>query len=106
MPHVSRPDRLSAAAGQARASAISAAEFRGAFDTVTTTVSVIATDGPAGTAGLTRSASLATFDCEFVEVRDLGTHSIFVAQVVATRTRDGGEPLVYRRRAYATTRPL
>jgi flavin reductase (DIM6/NTAB) family NADH-FMN oxidoreductase RutF len=181
MPHVSEPHRLSDAA-HAPAAGVSAAEFRGAFANFATTVSVIATDGPAGMAGVTCSAicaasdeppllaacvhgksaanaalkanrvmsvncldasqvdlsqafagvgrlsteqrfalgswdvlvtgapccrdSLAAFDCEVVEARDLGTHSLFIARVVATSARDTGEPLVYQRRAYAATRQL
>jgi flavin reductase (NADH)/flavin reductase/chlorophenol-4-monooxygenase component 1 len=161
---------------------VSTAEFRSAFANFTTTVSIIATDGPAGLAGLTCSAvcavsddpplllacvhrkstanaaikankvmsisclsadqselsqafagvgrltaderfalgdwdvlatgapclttALATFDCEIFDIRDAGTHTVFVAKVIATRTRDLGEPLVYQRRAYATTRKL
>ena len=48
--------------------------------------------------------ALAAFDCEIVDVRDVGTHSLFIAKVVATSLRDGGEPLVFQRNAYATTR--
>jgi flavin reductase (DIM6/NTAB) family NADH-FMN oxidoreductase RutF len=52
------------------------------------------------------TSALATLDCEIVDIRDVGTHSIFVGQVVATSAREAGEPLVYQRRAYATTRNL
>lgn len=47
--------------------------------------------------------SLAAFDCEVVEARDLGTHSLFIAKVVAISACDTGQPLVYQRHAYATT---
>lgn len=181
MPHVSEPHRLAGAA-QAPAGGIAAAEFRGAFANFATAVSVIATDGPAGMAGVTCSAicaasdeppllaawvhgnsaanaalrankvmsvncleagqtdlaqafagvgrlpveqrfalgdwhvavtgapccrdALAAFDCEIVDVRDVGTHSHFIAKVVAAIARDTAKPLVYLRRAYATTRQL
>lgn len=162
--------------------AVPAAEFRAALSKLTTAVSVIATDGPAGAAGLTCSAvcavsddpamvlacvhgkstanaviktngvlcvnclrsdqrslsqafagigglpmperfalaqwsalrtgapyckdALLALDCTLVEVRDVGTHSIFIAKVVATAEPADGAPLVYQRRAYATTRSL
>ena len=182
MSHVSEPARPTAVAANAPSSAVSTAQFRAAFANFTTTVSIIATDGPAGVAGLTCSAvcaasddpplllacvhgksaanavlkangvmsvnclrtdqsdlsqafagvgrlttaerfalgawevlatgapcnvnALAAFDCEIVDVRDVGTHSLFIAKVVATSLRDGGEPLVFQRNAYATTRKL
>jgi len=182
MPHVSQPEHPSHLPGEVLASGVSTAEFRGAFANFATAVSVIATDGPAGIAGLTCSAicavsdeppllvacvhgksvanaairtnkvmsvnclqavqtelsqafagvgslpiaqrfafgewdvlatgapccrgALAALDCEIVSTHDIGTHSLFIAKVVATRTRDLGEPLVYQRRAYATTRKL
>jgi len=182
MPHVSEPERPARVPGTILASGVSTAEFRGAFANFATTVSVIATNGPAGRAGLTCSAvcavsddpplllacvhgksaanaamkvnrvmavnclqadqsalsqafagvgslpledrfalgewhalatgapccrhALAVLDCEVVDIRDVGTHSVFIAKVVATSTRDLGEPLVYQRRAYATTRKL
>jgi flavin reductase (NADH)/flavin reductase/chlorophenol-4-monooxygenase component 1 len=182
MPHLSQSEDPSHLAGTALASGVSTAEFRGAFTNFATTVSIIATDGPAGIAGLTCSAvcalsdeppllvacvhgksaanaaikangvmsvnclqagqsdlsqafagvgslpvaqrfalgewdvlttgapccrgALAALDCKIVNIHDIGTHSLFIAKVVATRTCDLGEPLVYQRRAYATTRKL
>jgi flavin reductase (NADH)/flavin reductase/chlorophenol-4-monooxygenase component 1 len=50
--------------------------------------------------------ALLALDCEVVDVRDIGTHSIFIAKVIATVEAADGEPLLYQRRAYATTRPL
>jgi flavin reductase (NADH)/flavin reductase/chlorophenol-4-monooxygenase component 1 len=161
---------------------VSATEFRGALANFATSVSVIATKGPAGRAGVTCSAvcavsdapatllvcvhgksganpaikangvlsvncldagqralsqafagvgglpmpqrfalagwatlvtgapccteALVSLDCHLADVREVGTHSIFIANVVATAARGEGEPLVYRQRAYATTRPL
>lgn len=61
---------------------------------------VLATGAP-----LCRDA-LAAFDCDVVEARDVGTHTVFLAKVVATAEAGDGEPLLYRRRAYATARPL
>lgn len=165
-----------------RRDSVSAAEFRGALSQFTTAVSVIATDGAAGSAGLTCSAvcavsdeppsllvcvhgksaanrvikangvfcvnclqaeqkdvsqvfagvgnmpmqerfttaawgalatgapyckdALVALDCEVTDVRDVGTHTIFIGTVVATAEGRAGEPLVYQRRAYATTRLL
>jgi flavin reductase (NADH)/flavin reductase/chlorophenol-4-monooxygenase component 1 len=162
--------------------AVSAEQFRGAFAQFATTVSVIATDGAGGRAGVTCSAvcavsdnpatllvcvhgksaanpiikkngvlsvncleadqralsqafagigslpmpqrfalaqwevlatgapycrnALVALDCDLTEVREVGTHSIFIAQVVATAARPEGTPLIYQRRAYATTRTL
>ena len=182
MSHVSEPARPTAVAANAPSSAVSTAQFRAAFANFTTTVSIIATDGPAGVAGLTCSAvcaasddpplllacvhgksaanavlkangvmsvnclrtdqsdlsqafagvgrlttaerfalgawevlatgapcnvhALAALDCEIVDFRDVGTHSLFIVKVVATSLRDGGEPLVFQRNAYATTRKL
>ena len=161
---------------------VSAEQFRGAFAQFATTVSVIATDGSAGRAGVTCSAvcavsdtpatllvcvhgksaanpiikengvlsvncldaeqrdlsqafagmgglpmaqrfalehwdvfatgapycrnALVALDCNLTEVREVGTHSIFIAKVVATMARPEGTPLIYQRRAYATTRTL
>jgi flavin reductase len=182
MPQAAPRDRASAGPPKCGVQAVSTAEFRDALSKLTTAVSVIATDGPAGTAGLTCSAicavsddppmllacvhgksaanavikangvlcvnclrttqrdlsqafagiggipmpqrfalgdwdvlatgapcsrdALIALDCEIVDVRDIGTHSIFIAKVVATAEVAEGEPLVYQRRAYATTRPL
>ena len=50
--------------------------------------------------------ALTAFDCEVVEARDIGTHTIFIAKVMATAEADAGDPLLHRQRAYATARPL
>ena len=47
--------------------------------------------------------ALIALDCEVAEVRDIGTHSVFVAKVLATSEAEQGEPLLYQRRAYVTT---
>src|SRR3569832_2449254 len=62
MSHVSEPARPTAVAATAPSSAVSTAQFRAAFANFTTTVSIIATDGPAGVAGLTCSAVCAASD--------------------------------------------
>jgi len=50
--------------------------------------------------------ALVSLDCEVADVRDIGTHSIFIARVLATAGSEDGEPLLYQRRSYATTRIL
>jgi flavin reductase (NADH)/flavin reductase/chlorophenol-4-monooxygenase component 1 len=162
---------------------VPASEFRAALSCFTTTVSVIATNGPAGLAGLTCSAvcgvsdtpatvvacvsrrsaahgvitangvlcinslpaarqdlsqlfagvgqvpmaerfapglwsvlatgaphckdALVAFDCELMEAREVGTHSVLIARVLATaQGAPSAEPLVYQRQRYATTRVL
>jgi len=50
--------------------------------------------------------ALVALDCEIADVRDVGTHSVFTARVLATKESEAGEPLLYQRRAYATTRLL
>ena len=162
---------------------VPASEFRAALSCFTTTVSVIATNGPAGLAGLTCSAvcgvsdtpatvvacvsrrsaahdvivengvfcinslpsarqdlsqmfagvgqvpmaerfsprlwsvlltgaphckdALVAFDCELIEAREVGTHSVLIARVLATaQGAPSAEPLVYQRQRYATTRVL
>ncbi|MBO9651324.1 MAG: flavin reductase [Variovorax sp.] len=46
-------------------------------------------------------------DCRVVEAMEVGTHSVFLARVLATKTHEEEhrDPLVYCRRSYATTRP-
>jgi len=46
--------------------------------------------------------ALVALDCEVAEVRDIGTHSVFVAKVLATSEAEQGEPLLYQRRTYVT----
>jgi flavin reductase len=50
--------------------------------------------------------ALITLDCEVADVRDIGTHSVFTARVLATTESEGGNPLLYQRRAYATAHLL
>jgi flavin reductase (DIM6/NTAB) family NADH-FMN oxidoreductase RutF len=178
-------DIIPAAATRPRdafAELVPASEFRAALTGLTTAVSVIATNGPAGIAGLTCSAvsgvsdapatlvacvsrrsaahniitangvlcinclpaarrdlsqlfagvgqvpmaerfatglwsvlatgaphckdALVAFDCELMEAREVGTHSVLIARVVATAHSAPAEPLVHHRQQYATTRAL
>jgi len=50
--------------------------------------------------------ALIAFDCELMDARDVGTHSVFIARVLATAQPASTEPLVYHRQHYATTRAL
>jgi flavin reductase (NADH)/flavin reductase/chlorophenol-4-monooxygenase component 1 len=162
--------------------AVTAQQFRDAMSQITTPVSVITTDGPAGRSGMTCSAvcaasdtppmiiacvhgasaanrifkangvlcvnslsaaqsdlsqlfassrgvpmeerfasgdwgtlatgspchrnALTALDCEVLDIREAGTHSVFFAKVLATGIVQPLEPLVYHRRAYATTRQI
>jgi flavin reductase (NADH)/flavin reductase/chlorophenol-4-monooxygenase component 1 len=49
--------------------------------------------------------ALVSLDCRIAGSMEIGTHSIFLARVVATASSGGLDPLAYCRRAYATTRP-
>jgi chlorophenol-4-monooxygenase component 1 len=178
-------DVISAPAIRSRGAALEsvpAAEFRAALAGLTTAVSIVATNGPAGIAGMTCSAvcavsdtpstlvacvsrksaanaiiktngvlcinclpaartdlsqlfagvgnvpmterfasgtwsvlatgapyctdALVAFDCELVETREVGTHSVFIACVLATAQGTPADPLIYHRQQYATTRTL
>ncbi len=50
--------------------------------------------------------AMVALDCEVLEIREIGTHSLFVAKVLLTAHAGPAEPLIYHRRAYATTRSL
>ena len=50
--------------------------------------------------------ALVAFDCELMDARDVGTHSVLIARVLATAQSAPAEPLVYHRQQYATTRAL
>ena len=79
---------------------VPASEFRAALTGLTPAVSVIATNGPAGIAGLV------AFDCELMEAREVGIHSVLIARVLATAQSASAEPLIHHRQQYATTRAL
>jgi flavin reductase (NADH)/flavin reductase/chlorophenol-4-monooxygenase component 1 len=49
--------------------------------------------------------ALVALDCRVIEAMEVGTHSIFLARVLAAHHIDSGDPLVYCQRAYATTQP-
>ncbi|MDB5826577.1 MAG: Flavin reductase-like, FMN-binding protein [Variovorax sp.] len=53
-----------------------------------------------------REATIA-LDCRVVSAQEIGTHSIFLARVLATKVHneEHRDPLVYCKRSYATTRP-
>jgi flavin reductase (DIM6/NTAB) family NADH-FMN oxidoreductase RutF len=46
--------------------------------------------------------SLVALDCRVTDVREIGTHSVFFAKVVATLHARNADPLIYFRRSYAT----
>jgi flavin reductase (NADH)/flavin reductase/chlorophenol-4-monooxygenase component 1 len=51
--------------------------------------------------------ALVAFDCELIEAREVGTHSVLIACGLATEQAAlPAEPLVHHRRQYATTRAL
>ena len=79
---------------------VPAAEFRAALTGLTTAVCIIATNGPAGIAGLV------AFDCELMEAREVGIHSVLIARVLATAQSASAEPLIHHRQQYAPTRAL
>jgi flavin reductase (NADH)/flavin reductase/chlorophenol-4-monooxygenase component 1 len=49
--------------------------------------------------------ALLALHCEISAAMEIGTHSVFLARVVAADHAASADPLVYCRRAYATTRP-
>jgi flavin reductase (DIM6/NTAB) family NADH-FMN oxidoreductase RutF len=79
---------------------VPAAEFRAALTGLTPAVSIIATNGPAGIAGRV------VFDCELMEAREFGAHSVPIARVLATAEGAPPETLVHHRQHHATTRVL
>ncbi len=50
--------------------------------------------------------ALVSLDCAVVEAREVGTHSVFVARVLAAVEGAAADPLIYHRRNYATKRPI
>jgi flavin reductase (NADH)/flavin reductase/chlorophenol-4-monooxygenase component 1 len=47
--------------------------------------------------------ALMSLDCRIASAFEIGTHSVFLAQVLATSRGDAQAPLAYCQRAYATT---
>ncbi|NDZ14000.1 NAD(FAD)-dependent dehydrogenase [Variovorax sp. WS11] len=53
------------------------------------------------------SLALVALDCRVARAMEVGTHSVFLAEVVKTSIAEAIEdPLVYCQRRYATTRPI
>ncbi len=50
--------------------------------------------------------ALLAVDCEIVDARDAGTHTLFIAQAVATAQADAVEPLLHFRRTFGSMRPV
>jgi len=50
--------------------------------------------------------SRVALDCRVVEIREIGTHSVIFAEVLATAHAGGDEPLIYHSRNYATLRHM
>jgi len=48
------------------------------------------------------SGALASFDCRVVEVVPASTHTIFICEVVDVASREGGTPLIFFNRNFAT----
>lgn len=52
-------------------------------------------------------SAVVALDCRVAQAMEVGSHSIFLAEVVeVSATGASGDPLVYCRRSYATTRPI
>jgi flavin reductase (NADH)/flavin reductase/chlorophenol-4-monooxygenase component 1 len=53
-------------------------------------------------------SAMVALDCKVVDQIEIGTHSVFVAQVFGSAGAEGDHhtPLVYCRRSYATTQPV
>jgi flavin reductase (DIM6/NTAB) family NADH-FMN oxidoreductase RutF len=50
--------------------------------------------------------AVAAFDCRVSDVRDVGTHSVLLAEVLAVACSADRAPLVYRSHKYATTHAI
>jgi flavin reductase len=55
-------------------------------------------DMPSGTQAL--ADAMVSFDCRLVEAKLVGTHNIFIGQVIGIRSRPDGEALLYFDRSY------
>lgn len=51
-------------------------------------------------------AAMVALDCRVADAYEVGTHSIFLAHVLAATHAEAVSPLVYCQRAYATTQPV
>src|SRR4051812_9049574 len=80
---------------------VAASEFRAALSGLTTDVFIVATGSPYC------KDALVAFDCELMEAREVGAHTVLIARVLATAHAEApAEPLVYHRQHSATTRVL
>ena len=52
------------------------------------------------------TASRVALDCRVADVREVGTHSVILAEVLSTAHASDGEPLIYHSRNYATLRHM
>jgi flavin reductase (DIM6/NTAB) family NADH-FMN oxidoreductase RutF len=50
------------------------------------------------------TASRVALDCRIADVKEVGTHSVFLAEVLSTAVATDADPLIYHRRNYATIR--
>ena len=78
---------------------VPAAEFRAALTGLTRGLH-LATNGLAGIAGRV------AFDCELMEARQFGAHSVLIARRAGNRPGRRRTSLVHHRQQYATTRAL
>lgn len=62
--------------------------------------SVLSTGAPCCT------TSRVALDCRVADIKEVGTHSVIFAEVVATAHAGEGEPLIYHSRNYATLRHM
>lgn len=46
------------------------------------------------------SEALVAFDCRVVEAHPVGTHTLFIGEVMAVQNQEGGSPLLYFNQAY------
>src|SRR5262245_33990941 len=52
------------------------------------------------------TASRVALDCRVADIREIGTHSVILAEVVSAAHAGDGEPLIYHSRNYATLRHM
>lgn len=50
--------------------------------------------------------ALVALDCKIADIKEVGSHTVILAEVQAISCADSAEPLIYCQRAYATTRPV
>jgi flavin reductase (NADH)/flavin reductase/chlorophenol-4-monooxygenase component 1 len=52
------------------------------------------------------TASRVALDCRVADIREVGTHSVILAEVLSAAHAGDGEPLIYHSRNYATLRHM